>query len=603
MGPSRVQSACVRCRQQKLKCDDIRPCQLCVRCGVDCVEGVNKRRRTTGATRPDTSRLRPASITPIISSPKRPFCRPLEQRASHSEDTPSSTFQLVAQVFRTHLTTPRHSDAIPDGISNSSGEQQPFQAPRVPVRDLIHVPLPPLTVTMGLLDAYLQANHWYLTLFYEPTFRAQVQQIVETGSILPSQKGLLMLLLAVLVTGARFADVQTLRTLNTDFDTTTYQADALDCIEKSFYLSLEAVSLERPSLSRAWVFAQHKLSGSTTKRGGLRYTAQAYGKPSMLTESTFRVTFPDDLDDMCSTCPGLHSVEVRGDGVSHPVTTSSYNRFKVRLYAIAAEIRANISRENVYRLHTRLVAWENSLPPELRPHSFRENELDGSEDPVRQVFALQALTLQISYDNIRLVLLRPFLCAEQPAAGTQSDRISSETSLPIATIRRQLFEAAARTSHIDQWPTTLQHLSRTVAAMQVGFHCFTAGVVLGMLALSELSSPRLSECQRALARVIHILEVVGAQTPLCNQSIEILTDMMHLIASQEVKRMISHAADAAPQQARQTDEGPGVGAANAQQLMPSYGTDLWSIPDMSLDEHDWEQSSWIWLYDPLVSFS
>ncbi|KAE8397786.1 hypothetical protein BDV37DRAFT_264876 [Aspergillus pseudonomiae] len=60
MKPARARNACMRCRRQKLKvcyppghsrgliltaceCDNIRPCQLCSRAGVDCQSVVSKR--------------------------------------------------------------------------------------------------------------------------------------------------------------------------------------------------------------------------------------------------------------------------------------------------------------------------------------------------------------------------------------------------------------------------------------------------------------------------------------------------------------------------------------------------------------------------------
>lgn len=74
----------------------------------------------------------------------------------------------------------------------------------MPVADLIGISLPSLDVVNALLDSYRESVHWYIRVFHEPSLRARLQPIAETGLASRQQRPLLLLALIVLVIGARF---------------------------------------------------------------------------------------------------------------------------------------------------------------------------------------------------------------------------------------------------------------------------------------------------------------------------------------------------------------------------------------------------------------
>ncbi|RXG47906.1 hypothetical protein VDGE_04319 [Verticillium dahliae] len=144
---------------------------------------------------------------------------------------------------------------------------------------------------------------------------------------------------------------------------------------------------------------------------GAGFISMSWGTPPMLIETNCHVQQPLDVEDSSEQCPKFGSTEIYEDGQSRPVTVGSYNRFKAKMYKIANSImhqiyftQHNESEElcqSISKLHQRLLAWERSIPPELRSESHPPNTIEDGEDAaLKRIFALQALTLQVSYDNV-----------------------------------------------------------------------------------------------------------------------------------------------------------------------------------------------------------
>lgn len=555
--------------------------------------------------------------------------------SSQTEQT-TSTFHLVEQLFQNHLTKLQQSDAIPDGhpISKDPADDEL----RLRVKDVVGIDLPSAPITSILVDAYLQANHWYLTLFHEQSFRARLAPIIQTGRISASEKPFLMLILIVLMIGARFVCPESIGPHDTLFDSTLYSSQLLEAVEKHLFIALHDVTLE--SVSCALLMSITYLLERKTKLAfimtgiGVRvaqaiglqdettrepldhielqvrrrvwwsiymadmYTAQAYGKPSVFAGSRFQVSEPGDLDDTLIACPGMGSFEVREDGTFSRVTIFSYNRYKSPLYSIMSLNTQRMRLQQINSVYARLLEWEKTLPRELRLDSFSSTENELHQNGALRIFALQAITLQLTYDYNHLLLFRPFLLNKKHLSiQLHPHPAEAQNGIPI-TVRDQLSASAIRMSKVYEWRTILVLASRTTCAAQVCFQFFTAGVVLAMLALSDLSSPQLVEYKQALARLINILPLIGGGTPLSNQSVEILTDAMHIISSQEVKALISNAtndfrtdrsspaiAGASRVQATQTNmQSSTLDSASQSEVMDD--TDMWEDLTLFPDDHE-----------------
>ncbi len=264
--------------------------------------------------------------------------------------------------------------------------------------------------------------------------------------------------------------------------------------------------------------------------------ALCYGKSSSIQENEWQVGMVDDIDDVSTTCPGFNSTELREDGTYQRVTPISYQRYKFNLYRIASPItrtiyfhRGTTMREVVGRvkeINQRLVEWDRSLPPEWRLKSFAVEVDEPTLDPTLKTFRLQALrlqelALQLSYDNMQLLLHRPLLTytgglyssrlcenlAGEP--GQESLVHDSRTDVPAMGVLNddlsqgsgsQCWQSAIRTSWIGEYPLILRAARNTHAAAYVGIQIFTAAAVLATFALTD-----------PLSNQAHI----GEQTPRC----------------------------------------------------------------------------------------
>ncbi|EEY18670.1 predicted protein [Verticillium alfalfae VaMs.102] len=293
---------------------------------------------------------------------------------------------------------------------------------------------------------------------------------------------------------------------------------------------------------------------------GAGFISMSWGTPPMLVETDCHVQQPLDVEDSFEQCPKFGSTEIYEDGQSRPVTVGSYNRFKAKMYKIANSIMHQIyftqhngSEElcqSISKLHQRLLAWERSIPPELRAESHPPNTIEDGEDAaLKRIFAIQALTLQVSYDNVHILLFRPLISiggiprsrvstrANSPALATQAT-FANVPSAFINIAQQQCWTSATRTSEVAKRPDLLRLFQFGFPAIHVGVHAFSAGVMLGLLALLSPLSARGQESKRGIARIIQIPKSTSLRSHVWSQMTMVLTDLMHVIATEETKALI-----------------------------------------------------------------
>jgi hypothetical protein len=145
---------------------------------------------------------------------------------------------------------------------------------------------------------------------------------------------------------------------------------------------------------------------------------------------------------------------------------------------------------------------------------------------------MQALALQLTYDNIQIILHRSLAFG----SGSQvSNPDRSPDDLPRSALsRKQLFESALRTSQLNEYSHVLHACGKTHAAMHVGICLFTAGVVLCAFAISE---PLSATSEAAKNGVMNILRF--QHDPILNehllsaQSVKILEDLVTVLLRSE----------------------------------------------------------------------
>jgi hypothetical protein len=295
----------------------------------------------------------------------------------------------------------------------------------------------------------------------------------------------------------------------------------------------------------------------------------SYGSPPLLHEDESSVKMPLDFDDNTDTCPGFDSLELREDGEYWPVTIGSYNRYKFQLYKIATSIMRDVyftrlhqTDELVRRIrvyHKRLLDWERSTPPELRVESHSRQQPESRDGSLLGLFAIQAITLRITYDNVQLFLFRPFISLgsipnNSHEHSQQQEAHNSSTSAPdvlkrldpdggissqlATTAQSQCWTSAIRTSLIGEHLEILQSRRINVALVHIGAHCFSAGVMLALLALSNPLSEQSQESKRGIARLVQIHHRSKFGTRIWIQMTAVLTDLLHVIATEETRVLI-----------------------------------------------------------------
>ena len=264
-----------------------------------------------------------------------------------------------------------------------------------------------------------------------------------------------------------------------------------------------------------------------------------------------------DLDDTSAQHPTLHSQETMDDGTLVPVTIFSYQRFKFKLYRIASPIIGNVYFlrgatkaqvvERVGKIHQELASWFASLPQELRLEKGHPRH-DAATTDIEKTFQLQALALQLAFDNLMILLhlpLLPYSRASHPSreAATLINQEGDEANSSIinspSVSKNQCWESAIRTSRIINHIDVLRIIKHTHAAAYTGIHMLTAGIMLSLVALSQPLSTQAHEAKQAIGQVIRVLNALRNQTVLSAQSGKLLEGLVKVILAKEMDELLS----------------------------------------------------------------
>lgn len=320
------------------------------------------------------------------------------------------------------------------------------------------------------------------------------------------------------------------------------------------------------------------------------------------------VALPGNIADTSLTCPGFESQEIYGGTTVGPVTVFSYHRFKFQLYRLASAItkniylRSGVTLKDVVRevksINQKLLEWEKCIPPELRPESLKSLPSEEQYRGTLKIFQLQALVLQLSYDNVQMVLHRPLLTMNQvprwPLSmnSTQENPRgflrgpTDEVNDVMKSSKCQCWVSSLRTSTIGDYPEYLMASRSTYGAAYAAIQSFTSGVVLGIFALSDPLSDQAHQAKRALSKIIKLPKLHKYRTKVSDQCGQILEELLRLILSEEMKSLLVDARDSEEDgqlPIYTTNNGP---AANAR---PSTirSAHLTAIPDSSTNNADY----------------
>ncbi|KAB8233898.1 Zn(II)2Cys6 transcription factor [Aspergillus alliaceus] len=581
MDPARkrqkVSSACERCRRRKLGCDQQRPCQLCVRAGVTCI---------------------PRGEAVARSSPTVPIAAPVVQQGSHDEGRPPSVrandgdtvvlpelnivdlstrmFSRIDQQYDIEYDT----SALPGGKKPAS----PFLSSPTPWRDTIGIQLPEKDVLDALITQFFDSVDWfmmvcsllcvnvgsssvyssYLTfldqVFHEGSFRQRYEHLIASVHVAATDNNFLWLVLLVLALGAHYSSLS--ESLEEDHQSLPLLSERLLAqIEYKFLRIIGCPNVEavqvcvllgsfhlfngRPTVGLgilgsgikiAQVLGLHResmwqnlsdIAQESRRRSWWalevfdKYAAIAFGRPCSIDDSDCNIGLVTDVGDISPRQGPL----------------LEYHRWKFRLYRTMGPFlgrRLQTNRvETVKSIHSQLVTWEGQFPDILRLETYT-NE-DTSRPP--SLLQLAALALQLTYDNLRIILHRSVAFGD---VGHEVDLAKEALGSEISNFsRQQLLESALRTSELYRYPHLLEACRRTHAVMHIGICLFTSGVVLCALALMEPLSVISQKAKAGIMRIIRLQrERVSSQHVLSLQSVKILEDLVAVVMQAEQRTIL-----------------------------------------------------------------
>ncbi|KAI2941479.1 transcriptional regulator family: Fungal Specific TF [Aspergillus niger] len=534
----KVSSACQRCRQRKLGCDQQRPCQLCVRAGAACI------------SRGGSS---PAGVVASVEEPgDSPGMREGDIHNDRLETVilpESNIVDLSCQILRgqgKRRGLSHDTSALPGGKNSAVS----VATRSIPWRDLVGIPLPPKTI------------------FHEESFRQRYENLM-ASTLIPEgeNSNFLWLVRLVLGLGAYYGSLDAL-----DADAGSMKQlsqDLLMQIEQNILAIIDLPSLETVQicvlLGSFHLFNGRPNAGLMTLTGGLK-TAQVIGLHrelkwrglSDVARETRRrswwalevadkyaaVAFgrPCTVDDSNCEVASISDIKIYGHEETRQGPLLEYHQWKFKLYRIVGPLlsrRLQANRlESLTAIHTQLSSWKNELPDKLRLETYKDDPKSESRIP-----EMQALVLQLTYDNLQIILHRSaaFACNER---GFHSN----SDATPHNSSREQLLESALRTSKLHQHAQLLQSCRKTHAVMHIGICLFTAGVVLCAIALAQPLSIASQKAKEGVMRILRLQEdSVSSQHLLSIQSVQILRDLVTVVMRSEERVILGHGSSFIPE--------------------------------------------------------
>ncbi|KAE8381714.1 fungal-specific transcription factor domain-containing protein [Aspergillus bertholletiae] len=631
--PTRVSSACERCRLHKSRCDPFRPCTLCVRANVDC--------QALPAQQRDAVRNRVASRRPLKQSRRqsqpRPRRTPAKQPPDHEDsprpevdtNVPGADFlpadehsarsaidcgeaesamglaQKICELGSQHIDE-RATFAIPGYRASTSAPvaQSAVAGQRLPISSILGQPLPIGELMYELLEEYFDAIHWFSLVVYEPKFRKRLRSI-EDGSAYPSQRPFLLLLAVMLGMAAWYRSQR-----NSDSDDTRdhwrqWSTDLVKIVEANLVELMDQPSVMavqtcillgshhvyhgRPNLSFALLGATIKMSqalgmhrepvqgefGDVEERKRVwwtiytwdRFASITYGRPLGINDKDCNLSMPADILEN-------PSFATPGSGDNQMICYSAYQRELNRLYLIASPALEAVFGSRTFRTSQQLAGntyaslvkhatqelqkWRVCLPAHLTLDLERDYHPDG--EPGSRAHALQSLSLQLTYDNVLIVLHRPLLArqvdhltsttrpphgssdggspASHPAAGSSHSTPGRAFEPPFPTAQAAVssdlwMNAAVRTARVTEMPVLAQLATDSHLVAFLAINLFNAAIVLVVMALSEPLSDTAQVVKRTITRILRLQDLIGTRSALSKQSTTVLKNVVTMLLRRE----------------------------------------------------------------------
>ncbi|SCO46832.1 uncharacterized protein FFMR_08733 [Fusarium fujikuroi] len=533
----KVSSACERCRKRKLGCDAERPCVHCVRAGAHCIprESTSGDIGTSSSGQTDTG--------------------------NKQAQTPGSPILPESSIVDLSVLMIRGSGSSQDlrhDTSSLPGGTKLLEAnttlPAKHWRNVIGVELPADDVLERLVDSFFSSVNWFMMVFHEDTFRSRYAEMLQQTQIKYQDTTFFWTWLLVLALGAHYAALrdpddqmspqyrQLSRDLTSVIEMRFLQIIGCQTVETVqicillgsfiFYTRpttglgicgmgvkiAQVIGLHRESFWKETSLLAREVKRRTwwTLEVFDKYAAVAFGRPCIIDDSDCQVEMISDID-----MDGHRHIPAR------PLVL--YHQHKFRLYRIMGAFLGSKRHRNTFEsletIHQRMIRWRQELPDVLTLKG-QESSMDPS---VVKPTEIHALSLQLTYDNLQIILHRT-------AVFNNTNELSSFSPKNNASLE-PIFTSAMDTSGFSRYPRILDACRRTHADVHVGMTMFTAGVVLCAICLSQ---PLTEMGSRAKMGVMHITRMCRETEPslysgqlISKQSLGIIDSLVEVMLRQE----------------------------------------------------------------------
>jgi hypothetical protein len=235
----------------------------------------------------------------------------------------------------------------------------------------------------------------------------------------------------------------------------------------------------------------------------------------------------------------------------------------------------------------KLVVWRRQLPQHLSLDLTKDVDL-GNSDRSYRAHALQSLSLQLTFDNLLIVLHRPFLARQAEhlsttvlTPGTNAAQHSSPftpTQSPTLTHGAESiltqdqpspgrekkasseywWSAAVRTASVTELPQLAQLATNSHLVAFMAMNLFHSAIVLVLVALLNPLSDSTQGVKRTITRVFRLQELLGQRSALSSQSSVVLRNLIGLLLRREGEAMLGPVGVATISVSSQMEQGSGA---------------------------------------------
>lgn len=295
-----------------------------------------------------------------------------------------------------------------------------------------------------------------------------------------------------------------------------------------------------------------------------RFASITYGRPIGINEKDCNTHHPIDV------CESPYFKRTNLLEADLTICYSSYQRELNKLYLIASPIIETIFgmravgpnerpsgpqyTDQITEVTEKLWVWRQRLPPHLLLDMASDCSIDQSR--TARVHQLQALSLQLTFDNLLIIFNRPLIAKQvdhlirtQPESGhgnalspasltnTESPFHAVHESSPLnrshMSSTEQWWDAALRTSKVTELPRLSQLATDSHLVAFLAINLFNSAIVMAVLALSDPLSDRAQEVKRTITRIFRLQELLGKRTQLSMQSNAVLKDVIQMLLRRE----------------------------------------------------------------------